>query len=112
MFDSRETIHLLQGQILMVSVKNPIYWLAFVGTTQPAPGHTHIKNLGVVIVESITVKGAIQKANEMGLNPGGEILATQIPFEKLHLFPKTCMNQLLTREGLEKHNLIWMTKKV
>ena len=55
-----------------------VWWLSFVGG-QPE------RCLGVVLTEAPSFPQAVSRANELGLNPGGQVAGFVVPFgEKEH----------------------------
>lgn len=68
------------------------WWLSFADQTRPKGNQF----LGVVIIEAITLDQAITQSHLRGLNPGGEILSFQIPYDRIP--DEQFRNRLLSRE--------------
>jgi hypothetical protein len=68
------------------------WWLSFVAN------HA---NIGVCIVDAEDIGGAVRRAAELGINPGGQVMGWPMPddAEDLQRFPK---NVLLTQERLKE----------
>jgi hypothetical protein len=65
-----------------------LYWISFASETG---------FLGVVIVESTSLKGAFREATRRGLNPGGEAAVFQIPTARHRQYAAPYRNRLLSR---------------
>jgi len=58
--------------------------------------------LGAVIVRSYGFLTAIQRASDLGINPGGEVMCTPIPRKHLYRVPSDLRNRLLTEAEVRK----------
>ncbi len=68
-----------------------MFWLSFVGEDGP---------LGVTVVHADSSVDAVERAHQLGLNPGGEVLSVEIPAEcaEYHL---RYLDRLSTPEELD-----------
>jgi hypothetical protein len=57
--------------------------------------------LGGVIVRSYGFLTAIQRATELGINPGGEVMSTPIPRKDLWRVPGDLRNRLLSEDEVQ-----------
>jgi hypothetical protein len=57
--------------------------------------------LGGVIVRSYGFLTAIQRATDLGINPGGEVMQTPIPRKDLWRVPKELRNRLLSEDEVQ-----------
>lgn len=73
----------------------PWWWLSFVDPDRP----TGSQFLGVVIVQGMSVGGALVEANRLGINPGGLVLSIELRPD--HVPPADYRNRLLTRAETE-----------
>jgi hypothetical protein len=80
--------------------EQPLWWLSFVDRSQSAPREEQVPGgggfLGVAIVHADDPEDAVQRAWELGCNPGGEvaILGPGPP----DAFPPEVQDRLLTAE--------------
>jgi len=58
--------------------------------------------LGGVIVRSYGFLTAIQRATDLGINPGGEVMCTPIPRKDLWRVPPDLRNRLLSEDEVRK----------
>jgi hypothetical protein len=56
----------------------PYYWLSFASSEKPQGEQF----LGATIVEADTPVGAVRKAWNLGINPGGQVTIFRIPFDQ------------------------------
>jgi hypothetical protein len=71
------------------------WWLSFADGMRPKGQQF----LGVVIIEGVDLRGAIQRTWAKGLNPGGEVMAIAIPPDRVP--PADSRERLITsREDL------------
>jgi hypothetical protein len=71
------------------------YYLSFVDRTRAVKD----RFLGACIVEAENVEGAIRRAWELEINPGGECMIADVP-EVAYYLP---LNRLMDRAELEKY---------
>jgi hypothetical protein len=88
-------------EMLKVDLSKPEgwFWLSFADPDLPSGSQF----LGVVIVKGGGMQEAIQNAWTMGINPGGEVKAIEIPDE--HVPPPEFHNKLLSKVELEEAGL-------
>ena len=84
-----------------------IWWLSFADPTKPA----NSQFLGVAIVKALGNAHAMKKARDLGINPGGEIAAYELPLspECEEHYGKH-MDKLLSKAYLKKHDIGQSTK--
>ena len=104
MAKSEEDIFLKRHELILQEISNEDH---FVYMSFCDPDLTKGKQfLGAIIVESQGVASAHQKINMLGINPGGEIQFTEVPFDGLaspnaySLF-KNNINKLMSKNELK-----------
>jgi hypothetical protein len=73
-------------------IKPPRWWLSFADVSRPEGQQF----LGVAIVEAQTMGEATMKTHRLGINPGGQIMGSQLP-ESFHVPPEKT-DRLLGRD--------------
>jgi hypothetical protein len=58
---------------------------------------------GAVIVKAHGVSDGLMKINLLGINPGGQVMAVDIPEETSSLVTPDMTNRLLSREDIDKY---------
>ena len=76
------------------------YWLSFCNSGLPKGSQF----LGSCIVKGENLKDAITTAWRLGINPGGEVVSSEIPDSQLENFAPH-INELLSRKEIEKRGL-------
>jgi hypothetical protein len=71
-----------------------LHWLSFADPTAPRGSQF----LGAVILRAHDFDDAIKQAWRDGINPGGEVVGTQIPPEYDDMVPASSQRRLLNRE--------------
>lgn len=90
-FDSLEDMMALRPS----GVKSPWFWLSFADPNLPKG----TQFLGGCIVQAGSFLGAVSAANQLGINPGGEVQGVEIP--KGAGLPEAFRNRLLTRDEID-----------
>lgn len=74
------------------------FWLSFSNGT----------NLGCCIIDAVDPKDAAEKATDLGINPGGEVMVTEFDnsIDAQLEIAKWGKNRLISREDLVKDNYI------
>ena len=75
-------------------------WLSFV----ERPGHRH---LGVAVVRGRDVQEAIQRAWDLGINRGGQVLGQPLDARVLSMVPDAWREQLLSTDDLERLEILY-----
>lgn len=76
------------------------FYLSFCDVTKPAGQHF----LGATVVRAKNERGAVAKATELGINPGGEIAITQLkelPSEGAHFLNTFVPRETVIAEGAQ-----------
>jgi hypothetical protein len=76
---------------------NPKHWI-YLSFAKPDTGFA-----GCVYVEAHGLITAVIRANELGINPHGQIVGVDVPDE--HLIPEEYRNRLLTKEEHDKSGI-------
>jgi hypothetical protein len=88
---------------LMFVGPKPLWWLSFVDPDLGIPPEEQVPGgpsfLGVAIVEAAGAIGAVRRAHELKINPGGEV-ACAGPFERESWDP-SWWNRLLSKTELD-----------
>jgi len=77
-----------------------LWWMSFCDITRPKGK----RNIGVIITKAKGMAHAIAKAHKLGINPGGEVQACQIPNELVK--NKDVCDKLLSGDDLRKYDLV------
>jgi hypothetical protein len=81
-----------------ISGKLGWWWLSFADAGLPKGSQF----LGCCIVEGYGIITAVQRAHELGIDPGGGVMGIDIPNDLLHQFPESYRDRLLTRQETEE----------
>lgn len=73
---------------------NKFWWLSFCDPDLPEEEQL----LGAAIVRAKDGLSAVERARELGCNPGGEVMFVDLPLDMAMSFPKDCIETLLTTE--------------
>lgn len=58
--------------------------------------------LGAAYIEAKHFKAALTKSRELGINPGGEVMACEIPRAQAKIVPQADRHRLLTLDDLRR----------
>lgn len=87
----------------MTSWKRPWWWLSFADPTQPSGRQF----LGAVLVRAASLEEATREAWRLKINPGGEIMAFEVPSQYECRVSDDVAYRLLSREEIEVFERRW-----
>jgi hypothetical protein len=74
-----------------------LWWLSFIDEDRPVGD----KFLGVCVVRANDMLAAVQKAWDLGINPGGEVAMA-----KIAKIPPDCINRLMQKNEIIERELL------